>query len=321
MKDRMMRKVTLIAAIMIIGLNLYGQDRAAVIKVYNDGVRQAQANVDSAIISFENVVSMSDKVGEITNDLKEKAIQVLPGMYLKSASAKYSAKKPSPEVVQAAKKSIASAEKYNNTSVKDNANKLLVQAYNRMATEYFTNNDFEKSLATFDSLLAINPDYAAAIYNKALIYRKQNNSDALEQTIDLYLTKLPAGDQKAKQASQMALEYFRAAGSKANQADKLDEALALLNKAAKYGEDKDLNYYFADVYNKQKKFDQGAEYAQKGLDMETGAAEAKAKFYFQLGMSQAGQGKTADACASFKNAMFGPFAEPSKAQRTNLKCQ
>lgn len=316
-----MRKVTLIAAIMIIGLNLYGQDRAAVIKVYNDGVRQAQANVDSAIISFENVVSMSDKVGEITNDLKEKAIQVLPGMYLKSASAKYSAKKPSPEVVQAAKKSIASAEKYNNTSVKDNANKLLVQAYNRMATEYFTNNDFEKSLATFDSLLAINPDYAAAIYNKALIYRKQNNSDALEQTIDLYLTKLPAGDQKAKQASQMALEYFRAAGSKANQADKLDEALALLNKAAKYGEDKDLNYYFADVYNKQKKFDQGAEYAQKGLDMETGAAEAKAKFYFQLGMSQAGQGKTADACASFKNAMFGPFAEPSKAQRTNLKCQ
>lgn len=321
MKDRMMRKVTLIAAIMIIGLNLYGQDRAAVIKVYNDGVRQAQANVDSAIISFENVVSMSDKVGETTNDLKEKAIQVLPGMYLKSASAKYSAKKPSPEVVQAAKKSIASAEKYNNTSVKDNANKLLVQAYNRMATEYFTNNDFEKSLATFDSLLAINPDYAAAIYNKALIYRKQNNSDALEQTIDLYLTKLPAGDQKAKQASQMALEYFRAAGSKANQADKLDEALALLNKAAKYGEDKDLNYYFADVYNKQKKFDQGAEYAQKGLDMETGAAEAKAKFYFQLGMSQAGQGKTADACASFKNAMFGPFAEPSKAQRTNLKCQ
>jgi tetratricopeptide (TPR) repeat protein len=321
MKDRMMRKAAIIATIMLTCLNVYAQDRAAVIKVYNDGVRQAQANVDSAIISFENVVSMSDKVGETANDLKAKAVQVLPGLYLKSASAKLSAKKPGSEVVRAVKQAAASAEKYNNTSVKENANKLLVQAYNRMATEYFTSNDLEKSLATFDSLLAINPDYAAAIYNKALIYRKQNNSDALEQTIDLYLTKLPADDQKAKQASQMALEYFRAAGSQANQADKLDEALTLLNKAAKYGQDKDLNYYFADVYNKQKKFDQGAEYAQKGLDMETGAPDAKAKFYFQLGLSQAGQGKTADACASFKNAMYGPFAEPSKAQRTNLKCQ
>lgn len=321
MKDRMMRKAAIIATIMLTWLNVYAQDRAAVIKVYNDGVRQAQANVDSAIISFENVVSMSDKVGETANDLKAKAVQVLPGLYLKSASTKLSAKKPGSEVVKAVKQAAASAEKYNNTSVKENANKLLVQAYNRMATEYFTSNDLEKSLATFDSLLAINPDYAAAIYNKALIYRKQNNSDALEQTIDLYLTKLPADDQKAKQASQMALEYFRAAGSKANQADKLDEALDLLNKAAKYGQDKDLNYYFADVYNKQKKFDQGAEYAQKGLDMETGAPDAKAKFYFQLGLSQAGQGKTAEACASFKNALYGPFAEPSKAQRTNLKCQ
>jgi hypothetical protein len=46
--------------------------------------------------------------------------------------------------------------------------------------------------------------------------------------------------------------------------------------------------------------------------------EAKAKFYFQLGLAQAGIGQTADACAFFQNSMYGPFAEPSKAQRTNL---
>ena len=113
----------------------------------------------------------------------------------------------------------------------------------------------------------------------------------------------------------MALEYFRAAGSQANQADKLDEALVSLNKAAKYGDDKDLFYYFADVYNKQKNFDNGTEYAQKGLALETGAAEAKAKFYFQLALAQAGKGQTADACASFKNAMYGAFADPSKAAK------
>jgi hypothetical protein len=63
------------------------------------------------------------------------------------------------------------------------------------------------------------------------------------------------------------------AGSQANQAENLDEALLLLNKAAKYGERTRIFYYFfADVYNKQKKFDSGADYAQKGLDMETGDA-------------------------------------------------
>ncbi|MDQ1297150.1 MAG: hypothetical protein QG611_1129, partial [Bacteroidota bacterium] len=141
--------------------------------------------------------------------------------------------------------------------------------------------------------------------------------------IDSFLEKVRGANDsvKANQASKLAIEYFRAAGSQANQANKTDEALSLLNKAAKYGDDKDLFYFFADVYNKQKNFDIGAEYAQKGLDLETGVAEAKAKFYFQLGIAQAGKGKTADACASFKNAMYGAFAEASKAERKNLKCE
>ena len=57
------------------------------------------------------------------------------------------------------------------------------------------------------------------------------------------------------------------------------------------------------------------------MDLETGDAEAKAKFYFQLALAQKGKGQTAEACASFKSAMFGAFAEASKAERTNLKCQ
>ena len=184
-------------------------------------------------------------------------------------------------------------------------------------------NDYENALLTFDSLLLINPGYLNAIYNKALIYRSQNNADAFEETIDLFLEKLDSGkdEERAKQASTLALEYFRAAGSQANQADNLDEALVLLNKAAKYGDDKDLFYFFADAYNKKKDFDKGAEYAQKGLDLETGDAEAKAKFHYQLAVAQAGKGQNAEACASFKNAMYGAFAEASKAQRTNLKCE
>ncbi len=307
----------------IIGTNLNAQVRNDVIKVYNEGAKASQTDPAAAIVAFENVIQLAATVGEEAVDLKEKAMKILPGMYVKVALNALNEKKPAQEIIQAAKAASAASEKYESESNKINAGKVLVQGYNKMGTDFFTLNDYENALLAFDSLLLINPEYLNAIYNKALIYIRQNNNDAVEETIDLFLGKLEGGtdDEKAKQASATALEYFRAAGSQANQADNLDEALALLNKAAKYGDDKDLFYYFGDVYNKQENFDLGAEYAQKGLDLETGDAEAKAKFYYQLAVAQAGKGETANACASFKNALYGPFAEASKAQRTNLKCE
>ena len=307
----------------IFSTNLYGQDRNEVIKFYNEGAKAMQTDTKAAIAAFENVVSLSEKVGETAADLKQKAVQVLPGLYLKDASAAVSGKKPATEIIKSAKVAAKAAEKYGSASSKETAGKILVQGYYLMGSEFFSKKDYENALLAFDSLLTIDPGYNTAIYNKALIYRSQNNAGLFEQTIDSFIEKQKDvnGGDKAKQASVMALEYFRAAGSKANQANTLDEALNLLNKAAKYGDDKDLFYYFADVYNKQKSFENGVIYAQKGLDLETGAPEAKAKFYFQLAMAQAGKGQTAEACASFKNAMFGPFAEPSKVQRSNLKCK
>jgi tetratricopeptide (TPR) repeat protein len=324
MNMKVMRKIAAILVVSaIIGTNLSAQVMNDVIKVYNEGAKAMQTDPQAAITAFENVISLSDKVGETAADLKQKAIQVLPGLYVKVASNALNEKKPAPEIIRAAKKAAAAAEKYGSASGKENAGKILVQGYYTMGTEFFTRKDYNNALLAFDSLLLINPGYPAAIYNKALIFRSQNNATAFEENIDLFIEKMKSGNDsvKVKQASKLALEYFRAAGSQANQANKLDEALVLLNKAAKYGDDKDLFYFFADVYNKQKNFDKGAEYAQKGLDLETGNAEAKAKFYYQLAVAQVGKGQTANACASFKNAMFGAFAEASKAQRTNLKCE
>ena len=307
----------------IIGANLNAQTRNDVVNVYNDGAKAMQTDVKTAIEAFEKVVVLSDQVGETAADLKQKAIQVLPGLYVKVASNTLTDKKPSTETIKAAKKAADAAGKYGSATNKENAMKILVQGYYNMGSEFFSKKDYANALLAFDSLLVINPGYLNAIYNKALIYRTQNNAAAFEEDIDLFIAKVKSGNDsvKVKQASKQALEYFRASGSQSNQANKLDEAIVMLNKAAKYGDDKDLFYYFADVYNKQKNFDKGTEYSQKGLALETGTAEAKAKFYFQLALAQAGKGQTADACASFKNAMYGVFAEPSKAQRTNLKCQ
>ncbi|MBP8959089.1 MAG: tetratricopeptide repeat protein [Bacteroidales bacterium] len=321
---RLIRKITgILVVYAAISTNLNAQTRSDVIAAYNEGAKTVQTDVKAAIDAFERTIALADKVGAEAADLKEKAIKVLPGLYIKVAADAINQKKPLPEIMKAAKSAVAITEKYGSQSQKENASRIMVQAYNMLATDYFNNNDLDNALLTFDSLLAINPDYVNAIYNKSLIYLKQNNADAFEQTIDIVIEKLKSANDTARvrQISLQALEYFRAAGSMANQSGKLDEALTLLNKAAKYGDDKDLFYYFSDVYNKQKNFSEGEEYAKRGLALETGTPEAKAKFYFQIGIAQAGKGQTAEACASFKNAMFGQFAEPSKVMRTNLKCQ
>jgi len=324
MNIKQMRKIAGIMVVSaILGANLNAQTRNDVISAYNEGAKASQTDAGAAIVAFEQVVTLADQVGDEAADLKEKAMKVLPGLYVKVALNAYNEKKPAPEIIDAAKRASAAAEKYGSSSNQATAGRILVQGYNKMGTEFFSESDYDNALLAFDSLLLINPDYANAIYNKALIYMRQNNNDSFEVTIDTFLNKLESGkdDERIEQASTQALEYFRAAGSLANQEDSLDKALDLLNKAAKYGDDKDLFYYFADVYNKQENFDSGAEYAQKGLDLETGEAEAKAKFYYQLAVAQAGKGETASACVSFKNAMYGPFADASKAQRTNLKCE
>jgi tetratricopeptide (TPR) repeat protein len=324
MRMKLMRKFAAILAVSVsIVTSLQAQVRNDVIAAYNEGAKAAQADPAAAITAFEKAITLADKVGTDATDLKEKATKVLPGLYTRVAVAAINEKKPVPEIMKTAKAAVAAADKYGNQAQKENASKIMVQAYNTLAVSYFSKDDLDNALSAFDSLLMISPDYVNAIYNKALIYIKQNNSDAFEQTVDSYLEKVKAANDepKIKQASSMALEYFRAAGSQANQADKLDDALALLTRAAKYGDDKDLFYYFSDVYNKQKNFDSGAEYAKRGLELETGDAEAKAKFYFQLGLAQAGKGQTAEACASFKNAVYGAFTEGAKAERKNLKCE
>lgn len=324
MKLRNLTKTAGLLVILVFStVTVKAQGRNDVIKAYNEGAGAVQTDPQAAIKAFENVVSLSKQVGDSATDLRQKAVKVLPSLYYNVASDAFSAKKPASEIIQAAKKAVAAADKYENTSTKQNSNLILIKAYNNLAGEYFSKDDYNNALASFDSVLMINPEYSSTIYNKSLIYMKQGNSDDFEKNIDHYIANMKAANDEAKvkQASNLALGYFRASGAKSDQANKLDEALISLTKAGKYGDDKDLFYYFAEVYNKQESYDKGLESAQKGLALETSAAEPKAKFYFQIALAQEGKGQTAEACESFKNANYGVFAAPAKVKRANLKCK
>lgn len=299
------------------------QEKNDAIKVFNEGVELMKANDPRAIESFENCIRLCEQIGDSAADIKLKAIKVLPDLYYQKAFDLLTIEKNIDGALNASKKTLEVANKYNDSQTKESTEKLMIQAYSTKASSFVTAKENEKAIMTFDSVLAINPEHAVSIYNKALIYRGMSNNAKFTESIDLYIEKMQAaGDKdKAEQAMKIARDYFRIAGGKANQGNKLADAISLLATASKYGTDKNVHYQYASVYNKQKKFDLAIENAEKGLELETGTPEDKAKFYFELAQAQFGKGQTADACEAYKNAMYGPFLQAAKAQRTNLKCQ
>jgi len=302
---------------------LLAQEKIDAIKVFNEGVELMKASDVRAIESFENCIKVCEQIGDSANDIKAKAIKVLPDLYFQKAFDLLTVDKKIDESLKASKKALEVSNKYGDTKTKESTQKIMVQAYSTMASTFVTNKEFEKAVQAYDSALMINPDHIPSIYNKALIYKGLDNASKFKEVIDMYIEKLkPAGDTvKIEQAMKIARDYFRIAGGKANQANKIADAVNLLNTASKYGTDKNVYYQYASVYNKQKKFAIAAENAQKGLALETGTSEDKAKFFYELGSAQAGKGETGNACESFKNSMLGPFLQASKAQRINLKCQ
>src|SRR5450759_1226383 len=88
MNMKIMRKAAGVIILSIIaGANLTGQTtRNDVINFYNEGAKAMQTDVKASIEAFEKVVTLSDQVGETASDLKQKAVQVLPGLYVKLAS-------------------------------------------------------------------------------------------------------------------------------------------------------------------------------------------------------------------------------------------
>jgi tetratricopeptide (TPR) repeat protein len=307
-----------------ISSGLIAQVKNDAINVFNQGVELMKVNDPKAIETFEKCIIVCDQIGDSAADIKAKAASVLPDLYYKKAYNLLTVDKKINESLAASKVTVKVAEKYGDTEAKASAEKLMVQAYSNMAAGYVAAKENEKAIQAYDSVLMINPDHTSSIYNKALLYKGLDNAPKFTESIDLFISKMSASGDSAKvaQASKVARDYFRLAASKANKANKLPDAISLLNTASKYGFDNSVYYQYASVYNKQKKFSLAVENAQKGLDLETGTTpEDKAKYYYELGTAQAGLGKTGEACTSLGNAMYGPFLEAAKAQRTNMKCK
>jgi Tfp pilus assembly protein PilF len=311
-----------VVAMFLVSINGVAQTKNEAIVSFNEGVEAMKTDPAKAIKAFEKSIAISDQVGDSAKDVKAKAIQVVPDLYLQVAK-KLASEKKWADAIAASKDAVKASEKYNDAKIKDAGQKLLAQCYVIQGGTFYAAKDFDKALKTFDSALLVNPNYTKAQYNKALVYMKMENTPKFVEQSNVVIEKAKAeGDTTmANTMTKSTGEYLLRSGIKNMQANKTAEAISNLETALKYINNNDVYYYMAIIYNKQKKYAEAATNAKKGLDMETGTAEAKAKFYYEYATALAGQNKKDEACENFKNANYGKFVTAVKAQLQNLQCK
>ena len=304
--------IILVGLMLTTTLNLKGQTKKEAADAYNLGVAaQTNNNLDSAIIYFTNSIALATKVGDDASDVLNAATAQLPGIYYKKAVAAYKAKNYE-DAISLGKLTIKVAEQYKNESKISGGEKILVLSYNSIGNSLSGKNDFQNAVKYYDSALLIDPFNVKASFNKAICYSKLDDQDKFVMAVDSTIAKAKGDTSLIGKCKILAFDFFLKKGESYNLAGKLTDALQEFTLALNYKSDKNLMYQFADVYNKQKKYDEAITSAQKGLDLETGDANAKAKFYYEIALAQVGKGDKDNACDSFKNQLMANLQDHPK---------
>lgn len=306
--------------------SLFAQDKqyteADAALYFNQSIELMKIDLPLAIEKLDSCLLICNVLGDSALEIRAKAEPFICDLNLRYAGDLFYNQKLREKAVVAARYTLSLCEKYNNEEIGNRTKKLLGQIYSSLGSGYFSEKAYDKAVVAFDSAYYFDSGLYTMLLNKAIAYRALKNLNAFIENIDKFIVFAAQENDSAqvKKAQKMAIEFLRAEGSRANAQNKAKEAEGLLIKALSYGEDKDVYYYLADVSTKLKKYKDAIDYAQKGLGMETGSAEDKAKYHYVLGTAYLALGKKDDACAAFKNAAFGKFAQAAKAQITNNKC-
>jgi tetratricopeptide (TPR) repeat protein len=298
-----------------------GQTIKDVITAFN-GIA-SRTDTIGKIKAMEDCIALCTKVGAPADSIKGVIGKALPAIYFKKASGLYKSQKYV-ESTAAYEEVVKVAQKYQDSLVAGAAKKNLTAIYYDLGNKAFDQKKDADAIKYYDKVLASNPQNIKATYYTTSAYKRLNNKvkfeEYLNKTLDLAKA---ANDSKVEgDANKMAKNFYLTNYANSYRLGKVGEAITNLNSALKYApDDKELLYYIGQAYNTQKKFDLALENLNKGLELETGKPEDKAKFYYEIGQAYEGKLDNAKACSAYQNAMFGKFTDSAKAKRTLLKCK
>ena len=310
--------------LMLITLTGYAQTKVDAITAYNEGVQLLQSSAAEALAAFEKCIGICKTLGEEGDETRALAEIQIPKLHYSMAREEMQAKNYE-EAIAKFNLAIQSAEEYNDTKVKESAEKLVPQLHYIVGNAYSKNGGFEKAHENYDKAIEYDPQYTKAYLGKGLAYREQDDFENMKTILDKVIeVGFNTNDMKSVETAEKVMQntYFNAA-VKALTAQNMEEAEEALKLTIDYGNQSvDAYYQLAKIYNLKQQYAEAIVKINKAIEYEAGGDEEKAKLYYELATSYVGQGNTDAACEAYKKALYGAYEENARYQIEHaLKCK
>lgn len=301
----------------------YSQSLEDATNAYNTGVELAATDIPKAIESLLQAADIAEKAGPEAEQIMIISRQQIPALQYNYATNLYKEKKVD-EAITNFELANEYAVQFNDDGIQAKSANLLPKLYRVKGNTEYKDENYTDAMVSFDKALEYDPDFAGAWLSKGMVYNKQNDDAALQEAMDKAIeTGLKINDEKTvEQANKFMGDNLLGNANAAFKKNDFNGAIAILDESIKYADNNAEAYYlYALSYNKLSKWDEAIASAQKGMELDGETPDKQARFFFEMGMAQAGKGATDDACASFKKAAKGPFTESANYQiKTVLKC-
>lgn len=321
---KMTVRLLAILVVMAFTTNSFAQTKDDAVNAYNKAVSLATTDLPGAINAMKESADIAAKVGPEADTIGQMAQQQIPTLQYNYATALYKEKKID-EAIQNFMLASDYAVKYNDKATKAKTDDLLPKLYLSKGVNEYKNNQFDAAVASYSKAIEADSTLARAYLNMGLAYKKMNKDNEMRLAFDNAIKHGEAtNDEKTVEAARKSMsDDLLVSANAAFKKNDFNSTASLVEESLKYNDSNpEALYLHAVALNKLSKFDEALASAEKGLGVEANTPEKKARFYFEIGNALAGKGDTANACANYKKAAVGPFAESANYQiKTVLKCQ
>lgn len=328
--DVIFKSTVLLIALLVLPFTIMAQTLGEAQVAYNAGITaNGEGNIEEAISQFTTCIEaceylVDEEEDETAEELMYTVQAVVPKLYYQLGTDQLKNQEIEKGLANIYKAKEV-AENYGDQETIDKTKKTIPQIHYKIAASKYKAGEMENAITELDKAIAANANYGSAYYLKAVVYKKQKNDDAVSETAKLGIEAAKrANDSKTeKKIVDLGKKHFLKKGNESKGASKYDEAVNYLNKSLEFDDsDPTTLYLLAQTYNAQKKYAQAIEAGLKATESETRGDEAKAKIYMVIAEAQTAKGDTSSACATYKKAAVGQYAELANYRiQHELKCQ
>lgn len=313
-------RILLLIALSTIGMATFAQTINEAGDAFNKGIQfSKENNYTEALKSYQQTITICDKLGDEGMDLKLKSEQQMPSTYFNIAKGLYEAKNYT-EAIPNFESAATWADKNGEAKTADASRTYLAGIYTALGNNDFKAEAYDKAIANFNKSLSYKPEYFRAYFGLGLVYKKQGKLDEMKQAMDKVLELAPADDKTAENARNTTATAFMNDGAVALQKNGFDKAIASLNTSLQYNaKEPKAYYYLAIAHNGKKASDDAITAANKAIEL---GLENAADAWFEIGKANENKGNATAACEAYKKVTTGPNVQAAKYQVEQvLKCK